>query len=811
MRSAFLKRSTALVAIAIGTTANAQTAAPTPPTVAPAVEAPAETQGLADIVVTAQRRSESAQHAAIAIDVVSPAQLTGKGVMTASTLNAVAPALTVQQGGGANTTFFIRGVGNYTNNAYSDPAIAFNLDGVYLGRPTSTTGTFFDLQRIEVLKGPQGTLYGRNATGGAINVIPNKPILGQRSLDVAFGAGNYHATNAEFAANLPIGDDAALRVSGTTAYHTGYYKDGTGDENGKAARVQLLVKPTSRISLRVSGDYAHQGGMGSGASYVGTENYTPGSPATATSPANYTFTLANLGPYSGLLSSAGQSYFSRQVIPGAFNNPAPLSQPYQNNNYYGVTGEAGLETDIGTLTVIPAYRRSDLNFVFNGPSFRASHNIEHDHQFSAEARFQGKRIGPIDWLVGGYYFDETVNGHYAINQYQIISFQDFASRTKSYAGFGRLTLNLTDRLRLVGGGRYTKDEKSFNANATTLIEACAFAPPPTGAGCFGGPSLPVVDTLAQFAGGPTVPGVPVPYGNSGNLALFIPNTVNAGISKGRFTYRVAGEFDVAPRSLLYASYETGYRSGGFSVAPGHEMFKPEYVDAWTIGSKNRFFDNRVQLNIEAFYWKYRDQQVSHFGIDANNAFNFFTENVGRSTLKGIDVDTQFLVTRTTQLSATVQYLDSKVDSYSYDTPKAALEPVVGCPFSTPSAASPVYVVDCSGKRAYNSPKWSINAGVDQTIPMGDYKAVVSGSLQYRSNTVIGFDYLAQQNTGRNTTYDASVSFGAANDRWTVTGYVRNITNRAVPTYAQYVGSVGNQISSTFSPPRTFGARAAFKF
>ncbi|MEG3125367.1 TonB-dependent receptor [Sphingomonas sp. GB1N7] len=804
MRCDFLTTSTALVAIMIGTAAHAQTATPAPQTV-PAADAPPAEEGLAEIVVTAQRRTESAQRAAIAIDVVSPAELASKGVMTAATLNAVAPALTVQQGGGANTTFFIRGVGNYTNNAYSDPAIAFNVDGVYLGRPTSTTGTFFDLQRIEVLKGPQGTLYGRNATGGAINVIPNKPILGQRSLSVAFGAGNYTATNVEVAANLPIGDDAALRVAATSAYHNGYYQDGTGDENGKAVRVQLLVKPTANLSLRLSGDYSHQGGLGSGASYVGTENYTPGSPATATSPANYTFTPANLDPYSGLLSTAGRAYFSRQVIPGAFINPAPLSTPYLDNNYYGVTGDISLDTDVGTLTILPAYRRSELDFVFNGPSFRSSHNVETNTQFSTEARFEGKRVGPIDWLVGLYYFDETVRGRYAINQYQIISFQDFSSKTKSYAGFGRLTLNLTDRLRLVGGGRYTKDKKNFDANVATLVEICGAA------SCIGGPSLPVIDTLSQFVGGPTVPGVPVPYGTRGNLVLYLPNTVKSAIDNGRFTYRLAGEFDLGPRSLLYASYETGYRSGGFSVAPGHEMFQPEYVDAWTLGSKNRFFDNRLQLNIEAFYWKYRDQQVSHFGIDANNSVNFFTENVGRSTLKGIDVDVRFLATRNTQLTGTVQYLDSKVNSYTYQVPKAALQPVVGCPFSTPSAASTVYIVDCSGKPAYNSPKWSVNGGIDQTIPLGDNKAVLSGSVQYRSNAVIGFDYLAQQNTGDNTTFDASVSFGKADDRWTLTGYVRNLTNRAVPTYAQYVGSVGNQITSTYAPPRTYGARLAFSF
>lgn len=806
------RASVALAAVTIATCAHAQTAEPRPPTVTSATTPPApDGGGLGEIIVTAQRRPESAQRAAIAIDVVSPAELAGKGVVTATTLNAAVPALTVQQGGGSNTTFFIRGVGNYTNNAYSDPAIAFNLDGVYLGRPTSTTGTFFDLERIEVLKGPQGTLYGRNATGGAINVIPNKPRLGQRSLDIAVGGGNYDSINAEIAANLPLGDRAALRVAATSVYRQGYYDDGTGDENGKAARVQVLVKPSDALSLRVSGDYAHQGGAGSGSSYVGTENYSPGSPATAASPANYTFVAAGLDPYSGLLSPQGRAFFGTAVVPGPFINPAPLRYPYIDNDYYGVTGEGVLRTGAGTLTILPAYRESHENFLFNGPSFQGAHNLETDKQSSAEARFQGTRIGPVDWLIGGYYFNEKVRGRYAVNQYQITAFQDFTSRTKSYAAFGRVTLNLNDRLRLVAGGRYTKDKKSFSGHSNTLIEICANAPPPFGPGCFGGPSLPVVDTLAQFVGGPTVPGVPVPYGTSGNLALFIPNDVNARIDKGRFTYRVAAEFDIAPRSLLYASYETGYRSGGFSLAPGHEVFAPEYVDAWTLGSKNRFLDNRVQINVEAFYWKYRNQQVSHFGLDANNSFNFFTENVGRSTLKGVDVDAQVLVTPTTRLSGIVQYLDSRVKFYQYAVPKSGLEPVVGCAFSSPGAASAVYIVDCSGKRAYNSPKWSVNAGIDQTIPLGEHKIVLSGEARYRSNTVIGFDYLPQETSGGNTTYDAAISFGDAQDRWTLTGFVRNITDRAVPTYAQFVGSVGNLISSTYAPPRTYGARVSYKF
>ena len=772
--------------------------------------------GLADIIVTAQRRAETAQRAAVAIDVVSPQELTRAGVVTATMLNATVPALTVQQGGGANTTFFVRGVGNFTNNGYSDPAIAFNLDGIYLGRPTSTTGTFFDLERIEVLKGPQGTLYGRNATGGAINVIPAKPRLGERSLSVSGSFGNYDAIDAEAAANLPIGDNAAIRIAGKVVDRKGYNEDGTSDEVGQAVRAQLLIKPSPAVSIRLSGDYSHQGGAGVGASYVGTENFTPGTPATSISPPNYSFTAAGVDPFSGLLSPAGSAYFGHAVIPGTFINPAPLASPYLNNRYWGLTAEINADVAGGTLTILPSYRRAKLDNLFNGPSFRGSRNSEDDRQFSTELRFQGPRLGPIDWLVGGYYFNETVKGLYGINQYQIISFQDFTSKTKSYAAFGRVTAHLSDRLRFVAAGRYTHDGKDFNGGADTLIDLCTNAPPPFGPGCFGGPSLPVVQTLAQVPGAPAMPGPAnaVPYGSAGNILFYIPNRVNAGIDKGRVTYRLAAEYDLAPASLLYASYETGYRSGGFSNAPGHETFEPEYVEAWTIGSKNRFFDRRLQFNVELFHWRYRNQQVSHYGLDANNSTNYFTENIGRSTIKGVDVEAQWLLTPTTRLSGTVQYLDARVKRYTYNSPRDATSPppAVGCAV-TPTTANgaPVYAIDCAGKPSYNSPRWSLNGGIEKSIALGAHKIVLNGDARYRSNSVIGFEYLPQQNSGAFWTFDASATFGAADDHWAVTGFVRNLTDKAVPLFTQFVAPAGGVISSIYAPPRTYGLRVRYTF
>jgi len=193
--------------------------------------------GLNDIIVTAQRREESAQKAAVAINVVGGGDVTDAGVTQLAALGSLVPALTIQQIGGSTSTF-IRGVGNFAVDFTNDPAVAFNYDGVYVGRITSTNGTFYDLARIEVLKGPQGTLYGRNATAGVINIIPTQPKLGELSGYGTVSYGNYNALDAEAAVNIPLGDKSAIRVSGTITNRDGYLSNGISDDKTQALRVK---------------------------------------------------------------------------------------------------------------------------------------------------------------------------------------------------------------------------------------------------------------------------------------------------------------------------------------------------------------------------------------------------------------------------------------------------------------------------------------------------------------------------------------------------------------------------------------------
>ncbi|MEG3164021.1 TonB-dependent receptor [Sphingomonas sp. PB2P19] len=759
-------------------------------------------EGLADIIVTAQRRSETAQRAGIAIDVVSGSEVTNQGVTQPSDLNRIVPSLNVQDAGGANKTFFLRGVGNFTVNGYSDPAIAVNYDGVYLGRPTSTSGLFYDLERLEVLKGPQGTLYGRNATAGAINILPAKPRLGETSGFVVASYGNYDAIAAQGALNVPLGTNAALRVSGTVTDRSGYLSDGTSDEKTQAGRAQLLVQLTPDLQIRLGGDFAHSGGKGIGSSYEGSYALNRATGA-------YNFVPSGLDRSVGIFDPAAQAYRQTLFLGVSGRNAAPLDDDiYQNNHFYGFNGEATWDTGAGTLTVIPAYRRASLDYKFAAPSF-VGYLREKDEQFSLEARFAGKRIGAFDYILGAFLYDEQIKGNYTFAQQALNTYQTFDSSTKSAALFGRLTANLTDRARLIGGVRYTHDKKDFAGQADVLVVVC------TARNAFGVPScptvplLPVTATMDQLPAPFIVPpiGQARPIGNTGAILTRVATPVDTTLGNNEVTWRAAAEFDVSARSLLYASVERGYRSGGFSLAAGYESYAPEFITAYTIGMKNRLFDNKLQLNLEAFWWDYKDQQIGRVGVDANGNQGQFSQNIGQSTIKGAEADIEFLPFRDTLLSANVQYLDTRYDSFVFTQPVGTSPPLTGC---GQTLTGNIYTIDCSGFPAFNAPKWTVNLGAQQTVNVGDFKLVGGVDTQYRSSRYVQVEFLPQELVGETWTTNAQIGVGPADDRWQLTAFVRNIEDRRIVLNTPIYG-LASALTATTSAPRTYGVRVNAKF
>lgn len=722
----------------------------------------ATNQGVADIVVTAQRREENLQRTALAVSAVSGEALVKANVTDVTQLTKLVPSLIVQPATGTSVGFFLRGVGSLVGNAFTENPVAFNFNQIYIARPAALLGTFYDLQRVEVLKGPQGTLYGRNATGGAINVIPNRPRLDKTSLDLTIEAGNYEAVRTQAAVNLPLGNTLALRVAGQIVSRRGFYSNDYDDEKGQAVRASLLFEPSTSFSAVVTADYFHQGGQGTGGVLVPGPQI-PGAPSIDDR-------VEGSDPRS---IAALRARFPFLLNPGLI--VPPQTNGFVNSNFYGVS--ADIEADLGfaKLTVIPAFRQSKPNTLnYNGGYY--GRVIENAKQTSLEVRLASPGQGPFNYVVGGYYFYEDQR---AVNNFApgpiTNTFFDAKLKDRTYAIFGQATFAIVPKFRVVGGARYTWETKDDN---TAL-------------------------TQTSFGVGPT--------SNISGTAKF-----------RKFTYKAGVEWDVGPRNLLYANTSTGFKSGGFFIAALDNTFRPENIKAYTIGSKNRFFDNKLQINLEGFYWDYSDQQVNYIGPGRTSETTIGTvlrtANAGKSRIYGAEVELNFQPTRNDAFGLNVQYLNGKYNSFIYvlATPNGQ-PPISGC-VVTPSGAFPTlpapaaaFQVDCSGKPQINSPKFIADVSYEHTFNLTEEFNLVAGARsRLQSSRFLSPEYRPEEVQGSFMKSDAFVSLANVPARWSITGFINNIENK---TTLAGLGPapVTAAIYAVLSPPRTYGLRGTFSF
>lgn len=745
----------------------------------------ADEGGLSEIVVTAQKRDESLQRAAIAVTAVTAESLQRAGVTDASQLTNLAPALQINSTFGPTSNFYIRGVGNFVTNVASDAAVIVNFDGVPLGRPTGVQGLFYDLQRIEVLKGPQGTLYGRNATGGAINVITAQPVLGELSGFANFSYGNYDAVKMDGAVNAPLGEKGAIRVAGFYSKRDGTYSDGSGDEDLKAVRITMASQLTDTLKVTAGFDYAHMGGKGPGSTVFGLDRDER---------------IGLNDPRAGARYAAAFSF-----LPGT--TLQPLSTPiYQDNDFWGVRLQADLDTSIGTVSLIPAFRRGDIDMLSQAAGLEAK-TRETTEQTSVELRLVSPTGNPLQYIFGAFYFNETDISENNYN-YQYASFYStIKPRTNSYAAYGRLTYSITPELRVNGGVRYTIDKRSTDTFAINQLVICPGSS--TGSFCFGAPRLPV--QFGAVTGYPMSPVVSTLPGRAFLNASTVPNNQSRTYKKA--TWRAGLEYDVGPQSLLYATVETGYKSGGFFSTPDpvNNFYNPETITAYTIGSKSRFLNNRLQLNLEAFWWTYKDQQVSHF-IAFGGAPVFATENIGASRMRGIEAELRAQLSDTTEINGTVQYLDAINTSFTYTSAAAGGPPISGCVVTGgPPAAQ--YIVNCSGRRPANAPEWTLSAGIQQKIPLGEAgQLTFYADTRYQSGSFTGTELLATQFQKGFFTSNAQLEYRSPDDRFSVAAFMNNIENTNAVGFSQAHPRVGAALLiENLRMPRTYGVKAGVKF
>jgi iron complex outermembrane recepter protein len=711
---------------------------------------------LQEVVVTAEKRSENAQSTAIAMTTISGDDLAARAENQLDTTLRDIPSLQVQstpQGG----EIYIRGVGANGDSNFIDPSVALSFDGVYSGRSERLAAALYDISRIEVLRGPQGTIYGRDADGGAVNVISNGPVIGASESRVNLQTGNYDLRHVDAAQNIPVNDQLAFRVAAEREDRDGYFSNDGYASHVTAARFKGLYMPGGDLTIQLLFDYSHQ--TGDWATTVPAGGPFAGPPA-------FVFNSAT-----DFCAGVGGGWLNTQ--PG---NPWHVDpcHPADSIDYTFATAAIQLDYTLpwATLTVIPTYtydRRSDITNLVVGddPFFGGAlqPTVDGEDQKTGEIRLSSVASSRIRWVVGYYYLWTNDGGTFSgstpqagnvggttVTLFNTTSLD--APATTSKAPFGQITYSLTDALRVTGGLRYTQDAKYESVNVVSVA---------------------------------------VPGYNSGVQTKSLRSSAT--------TYKAGVEFDAAKESLLYAQVSTGYKAGGFdTTAVPPTTYQPEHVRSYEIGSKNRFLGDTLQVNAAVYYYQYTDLQAQ-FATSLTSAlpipaayipagavysyFQQFVANAGAGINKGAELELRYRFTAADEVDLTAAYTNAHYGDFA--------EPVLSGLNGARIAATP----ENTGVINYQH-DWRLAGGRLSAQADAKFSSSYYASVNNRTVNSYGF----QQAYTRS---DASLVYQAAR-LWSVSAWVKNIENKAQLQYGDFPLS---RVIVNF--PRTYGLNASLRF
>jgi iron complex outermembrane receptor protein len=792
----------------------AQQAAPAAqPTPQSADAADAALADAGEIVVTAQKRAENVQNVPISIAAFNGAALAKANVVTVLDLGRVATNFqTVRSSNTGSTRIGIRGVGSLANTLI-EPSVAVFLDGVYVPRSGSVLGAFLDIEGVEVLRGPQGTLFGRNASVGALSLrsaLPRHELSGEVSGEV----GSFDRYKLSGNVNLPLGENLALRVAGMGQWYKGPWinkLDGKryGGSDDMAFRATLKAD-IGDLQWILRADYTKLDGDG-----VSNFDFD----ANSVSPARLAFIQAafNGGPDTNLNDRVMNQFIGAGLI----------------DKNYGFSSTASLDLNGATLKLIDSYRvwtndQLDGDIVYFPVSLATrrstfdsrSHN--HELQFiSPQNQWLG---GKLDMVAGLYYFSEDfklgeqlnmgsaycgtvlrtasagVQGacatYYATTGGVAATDQQVFQNVQSLAAYTQGNLQLTDGLTLTLGGRWTSDKKRGTYSQISS--------PFTGAGILRAPE-----------------------------ALTFPN-----ISEQRFTYRVGLNWKPTSDIMLFATHSTGYKSGGYNSGAGaaslsvvtngvlvstQRVFDRETVKNYELGIKSSWLDRKVKANLTLYR-----MDIGGFQDRAFDGLSFIVRNAGSLRQQGFEFDGSLTPVRGLTFSASVAYLDSKFTSFANGPGPAGCAPVGGViPAACTTLPAQGQVQDLTGKPNTFSPKWTSNFAIDWTGELGSsgMTLAANANLSTVSRQYVGTvnDANIQSLADAYAVVGARLTLGGPNDRWSVSVFGRNLANRhygALSVYQPlgatlglnngvFTGSTANRIQA--AEPRTFGASATIRF
>ena len=713
---------------------------------------------LEEVVVTAEKRTTNLQNTAMSVSAISGDELALRQIDDIESLALSAPNLNFGETTG-NARIAIRGIGFDNISLGNEGRVAFHVDDVYLSRPAAALGSFFDLERVEVLRGPQGFLYGRNATAGAINLItgvPGDEFNGYATLT----AGNYDRITLEGAVGGPLTDRVGARIAIRSTERDGWGDNLTNgrevdDEATRAVRGTLGFAPTDGLEIILRGDYFEQDdnaysfrylGLGSlPDASVGWPGLVPtGLRAGGTVPDDPRDSTADSGP-DNVREFYGASLDIRWVL-GDYDVRSITG--FRSNSF-----ETTTDLDNTSVPLTIYYQFSD------------SDHFSQELRLSTEGAFG-------DWMIGVYYFDEdlTAATNIPLDPFLIPPLglaapiglrRGFVGvgtlDTEAWALFGHVRWRATDRLAIRLGARYSDEKKSIDE----LNQIDLFTPfPPFG------PEYP-----------PTPPG----------------GRVQSSETWDDFTPSVTLEYQASDDVFAYFDYSQGFKSGGYNLGNLQPAFDPEEIAQYEIGLRSQWRDSSVRANVSAFFYDYKDLQVSK--VDGTV---ITIENAAKADLYGLEFELTALLGENLLVEATLGLLDTEYKEYR-----------------TADPSRPAFLFgefDLAGNELTQAPGYTVNIGAEYRAQLAGGALVFRGDARFVDDiwlTAFNVDHIKQD------AYEwlkASVTYESAKADWALTAFIDNIADERIMSAAFVTSAlVGAPIAGAFAPPRTYGASVTFRF
>jgi iron complex outermembrane recepter protein len=735
-----------------------------------AAETAANELAIESVVVTARRREESLQDVPVAITALTADQLLNQNVRTLEDMTAYAPNIKVNAGRATSSTInaYIRGVGQNDPLWGFEPGVGIYLDDVYIARPQGALLDVYDVDRIEILRGPQGTLYGKNTIAGAIKYV-TRDIVGDPALNATLTAGSYNQLDAKLSGSIPVVADR-MYVGAAVAY---LQRDGYGE---------IVDDGSTRVNTHVGQDVSDKDVLAARA--------------------NATFLWGTDGRLKILAdliqddsNAAGGQRLNDIVMPrlnDRYNQRTDMPVDQDEFTTKGVS--ATYTQSVGEafdLKLVGAYREGEGNqFIdfeeLSGNFFQVPAEYS-DDQTSAEAQltYTGDRLKGV---AGVYYFSGTAAGAFdaSLGALNLTSLTKGSVDTDSIAIYFDTTWTLTDRLNLNVGARWNEDDKT----ATVFVQQY----------------LGRLDNAATLFDQNNVP--------AGFVALGAPQTnYTASRTFSDVSPRLGFDFNLADNVLAYVSYAQGFKSGGFDMR-GNEAANPatrdgydsETADNYEIGIKSTLFDGSLQLNLTGFYTPYKDVQITTQQFQLVNGLPTNVTavlNAGKQLNQGVELESMWRPVHGLTLTLNVGWLDTEFENFLVGcTPPAA-----GCSFDASSINTPI-----------NAPEWTSFFGATYEWGLNAGTLSAHAGYQYRSETKIGSTSTLPANTRTDQPaydiLDVGVAFTTASEAWRFAIEGKNVTDEWYRVAGYEFGTVpiqGAPQIGFYGAPRTVAFTATYKY